>query len=75
MHATGWLHLREIYWEFLGNAQEVMDIVHFGCHGQVIPEIAEAVPALGQSDFGCFVIWDNNCLIVYAFYHLQSKTS
>ena len=33
-------------------------------HGQVMPEIADTVLTLGQSDFGYFVIWDNNCFVV-----------
>lgn len=49
----------EVHWGLAGNAQGVTDVVQFafsrsGLH--VTPEIVEPVLALGQSDFGYYVI-------------------
>lgn len=60
LHITGQSELRGICWELLHNAQEDVDSVHFGCLWSGVRgmlETAEAIPAQGQSDFGCFISW------------------
>lgn len=62
LYITGQLDLRGSLEGLLGNAQEVRDIVHFGFSWlglYVMPEITEAILAVGQSNFGYFVTWDN----------------